>query len=522
LLAGFDKIWIDCMNGDSRETGKLTPDGKPDPSVFSTERSREGIRVGTAIGLMIKRGTTDPAAASVRFRQFWGTEKRAALLASLADAAIPPRYEDAAPVAINRLSFRPDFVGTEYSKWPRVTDLCAIPPINGLMEKRGGALFDIDRDALNSRMRRYFDQDVPWGTLVAEQHPLTSPAAGYAPEITRQKGLAAGGFFAERTRRYALRPFDTRWCYYSGVPSLWNRARPALFAQATIGAAFFVTRPAGVTNPEGVPVHFTRLLGDNDFQRGHSYYFPIMVRSAFAGQHQERANLSGTTRAYLSALGIEECDSPDIAPLVWLHAMAVGCSPAYLTANADGLRQDWPRMPLPAKLDLLLASAELGRRIAVLLDVDASVPGVTVGAIEPAYRELGGIHRIDSKALDLDSGDLDVSVGWGHSGKAGAVMPGRGRITDHGDTLDIWLNDRVYWRNVPRVVWGFTMGGYQVIKKWLSYREKALLGRALTPEEARYVTEMVRRIAALVAMQPELDANYEAVCSNTVEFPVFK
>ena len=33
FLAEFDKLWLDCMNGDSRETGKLTPDGKPDPSV---------------------------------------------------------------------------------------------------------------------------------------------------------------------------------------------------------------------------------------------------------------------------------------------------------------------------------------------------------------------------------------------------------------------------------------------------------------------------------------------------------
>lgn len=35
LLAEFDAITIDCLNGDSRRTGKLTPDGEPDPSVFS-------------------------------------------------------------------------------------------------------------------------------------------------------------------------------------------------------------------------------------------------------------------------------------------------------------------------------------------------------------------------------------------------------------------------------------------------------------------------------------------------------
>ena len=38
------------------------------------------------------------------------------------------------------------------------------------------------------------------------------------------------------------------------------------------------------------------------------------------------------------------------------------------------------------------------------------------------------------------------------------------------------------------------------------------------PEEARYVTEMVRRIAALVLMQPELDANYERVKADVWEW----
>ena len=57
FLQEFDSLWFDCLNGDSRETGKLTPEGKPDPSVFSTEYNREGIRVGTAIGTLIRAAT---------------------------------------------------------------------------------------------------------------------------------------------------------------------------------------------------------------------------------------------------------------------------------------------------------------------------------------------------------------------------------------------------------------------------------------------------------------------------------
>ena len=32
-------------------------------------------------------------------------------------------------------------------------------------------------------------------------------------------------------------------------------------------------------------------------------------------------------------------------------------------------------------------------------------------------------------------------------------------------------------KHIPQSVWNFTIGGYQVIKKWLSYREQRVLGR---------------------------------------------
>lgn len=77
-------------------------------------------------------------------------------------------------------------------------------------------------------------------------------------------------------------------------------------------------------------------------------------------------------------------------------------------------------------------------------------------------------------------------------------------------TNDVYLNEDAYWRNVPETVWAFTIGGYQVLKKFLSYREQPLLGRALTTVEVRYVRDVARRLAALRLLAPELDANYRA------------
>jgi hypothetical protein len=54
--------------------GQGHADGQPDPSIFSTEYNREGIRLGTSVGLFAKTGGKDPV--TVRYREFWGTGKR--------------------------------------------------------------------------------------------------------------------------------------------------------------------------------------------------------------------------------------------------------------------------------------------------------------------------------------------------------------------------------------------------------------------------------------------------------------
>ena len=127
----------------------------------------------------------------------------------------------------------------------------------------------------------------------------------------------------------------------------------------------------------------------------------------------------------------------------------------------------------------------------------------------------------------MTEADRMLTAGWGHAGRGGAVMPGRGRIVTRdyapdeaatqaeaallgAHTNDVFLNDAAYWRNIPDTVWSFTIGGYQVLKKFLSYREHPLLGRALTAAEVRYVRDVARRLAALRLMTPELDANYRA------------
>ena len=547
----FDAVWFDCMNGDSRETGKLTPEGLPDPSVFSTEYHPVGIKLGTVVSLLVRRPRRD-LPKHVLYREFWGVNKRRELVNSLATEKFDNLYNEIKPSKQNKYLFKPTSEGGEYETWPRLVDLCKESPTNGLMEKRGGSLIDIERAKLEERMKRYFEPEVDWETLVIQGNCLTKDASGFKAEAVREKIIAAEQFQPDRIVGYALRPFDNRWCYYSGISPLWNRSRPTLWAQYIKQNRFLMSRPMGVASPEGIPFFFTHRLGDNDFLRGHAYYFPLRyyvdknINSRLFPEENPSAdwepNLSPETRSYLTRLGITDFRRSEFADSIWMHALAIGFSPKYLADNADGLQRDWPRIPLPSSRELLLDSAKIGNILANLLDSEL-VEGVTSGRIRIELSLIGAVAKSDQAAINLEKGDLDLTAEWGHVGKDGVIMPGSGRITlrdylpeesanlERGATslglsldeikkllgpkvVDVYLNEVVFWSGIPENVWKTSIGGYQVIKKWLSYRGKKILGRRLSVDEVHEVTNIARRITAIILMYPLLNKNYELIKEN--------
>jgi hypothetical protein len=309
------------------------------------------------------------------------------------------------------------------------------------------------------------------------------------------------------------------------------------------------------------------MVCDYDSISGHARHFPMFLfsKSTRTGQksssrnislpfmealeNETTANLSPDARIYLAAMGFPDPDlDAETACLIWRHALAIGYAPAYLADNADGIRQDWPRVPLPDTAEALQHSARLGREIAALLDTETPVSGVSAGAIRSELKVLGVISKAGGGPLNPDAGDLALTAGWGHGGKDGVTMPGKGKAVPRDytpeeraairegalalglspeqalkhlgeGTYDIYLNDVAYWRNIPAQVWNYYIGGYQVIKKWLSYREKTLLGRPLTPDEVEEVTRMARRLAAIVLLEPALNANYQSVKASPYAWP---
>ena len=488
-------------------------------------------------------------------------DDREAMLASLKPDPDAGEYKQLFPKENNGYLLLPAKTSREYLSWPSLKDISAEPPLSGLMEKRGGALVDIDRTRLENGIRRYFDKTVPWSELAFPENSLATTLARYRPKATRETALESSGFDTTAVKPYAVKPFDIRWCYYSTVKSLWSDPKPRFAALCEGGNQFIATRADKVVSDEGVPFFFTTFMADGDLLRGHSYYFPMW---RLDDRGNRAANLSKHMLDYLTALGVLP-DTPVLqaASMVWNHVLAIAFSSAYLNGNADGIGQEWPRIPFPAMRGgnadmrekakaVFMESVRLGKAVAELLDPGVDVDGVTRGIIRPELQCMAVLWDVGCNVPfpEGEPSEISLTAGWGklsedRSGNKSAkaeklkrtVLPARGKSQsrDFGsdekhfletgalavgvhiggtyaclgdETLDIHLNENILVRNIPANVWRFTVGGYQVLRKWLSYRETSILGRPLSRSEVDVFVHTVRRIAALLLLAPRLNHNY--------------
>ena len=242
FLEAFDAVRIDCLNGDKYKTGKVAPDGSPDPSIFSTEGDPVGIQIGTAIATLVRKVNHDPA-DGVGFRHLWGKAKRATLLET-AEAVPATLYEGIEPVLPLGLPFVRTAVSEDWFDWPSLPDLfpASFP---GVQTKRDSFLVDIDLDRLRERIAEYFDADVSHEEL-ARRHPVAMKSStGFAvhdARSVRDAMLARGGPNEAGFVRFAYRPFDERWLYWDAGRGLLGRPSSDYWPQAFEGNLFIEAR----------------------------------------------------------------------------------------------------------------------------------------------------------------------------------------------------------------------------------------------------------------------------------------
>ena len=421
-------------------------------------------------------------------------------------------------------------VADDYPNWPRVMDLCRPESHStGLQESRGGALIDISKKNLVSRMKAYCDPDVSWQDLEKKGNKMTRSSSRNKPRQTREKVLEREPFCDDNVVEFAEHTLDVRWAYYSGVRSVWKECRPRLRKQSLGNDKFFITHAsASYSGPLGRPSSFSQIIGSGYILSDQTEFFPFHCYAPATEDTPESktANLSDLAREWIDDLGLPDPDTDEnVAALPWYHLLAVSHSPDYIAQNGDMLRIDWIRVPLPACSEVLKASAALGMEIASLLNPKAPLK------IPADLRKIGLVHGDNPR----------LTGGWASISEKGRVSPTTKKIESRdwksselkalrgvfrsmgieeerglellGKAVDVVLDkdETTRWKGVPEAVAEYRVGAHRVIRKWLSYRDDAVIKRTLDPKtEVAHFTEMVWRIAVLILMDDRLNANYAA------------
>jgi predicted helicase len=153
---------------------------------------------------------------------------------------------------------------------------------------------------------------------------------------------------------------------------------------------------------------------------------------------------------------------------VFYYLYAVLSSPSYRARYADFVRVDFARVPLPGSAALFRELSDLGER---LVAVQLSERSAVEVARAPG-RGSNVVERVSYRSA-------------GAPGTRGAVA----------------INSTQEFGDVPEAVWNFSIGGYQVCRKWLKDRK----GRRLGEEDIAAYLSIVAIVAETMREMVEID-----------------
>ncbi|MCY7277828.1 MAG: DNA methyltransferase, partial [Phormidesmis sp. CAN_BIN44] len=425
----FDSIWIDNLHGD-RIISEYAPDGRTSETVFAMQGTSVGIKIGTAISLLVAKDPKESLEkCKILYRdvdQARASERRKSLVSSLENADFDNHYTQLSPAIALGLPLKPRKFDIGYPDYPLLPEL--FPKFfPGVTTSRDGLVIDVDKETLIDRMKQYFNPSVSNDEIRRNTPKAMQRIAGFDPEKTRSY-LCKRGFLPEKIVRYCYRPFDLRWLYWEPETNLLDRKREEYFPHISSGNLWIEARQKQAM--ENFDRGYVVKVLSDCFGNGRSSFFPLYLTidqqqpSLFEdlSSVSKKTNLGDDATKYIGKLQTLETE-------LFYHAIAILHSPAYRTENAGALKQDFPRIPLPDRRETLIASATLGRQIAALLDPETPVPGVTSGKPRPELKAIAVVSRVGTGNLDPNT-DFALTAGWGHAGQNNVTMPGKGKVSD--------------------------------------------------------------------------------------------
>ncbi len=277
------------------------------------------------------------------------------------------------------------------------------------------------------------------------------------------------------------RPFDKRWTIFNRSVTVHRRERVMrhMLAGSNIGLA--IGRAGHVIDQDEWDIAFcTRSITDfNLYRRGGNNLFPLYLYDYSA---------AGACKANLDDNFLRDC--AERLQIKWIpygrgdlehtfgpedifaYMYTLFYSPTYRKRYASFLKIDFPRVPLTSNVALFRALCVLGGKLVSLHVMEKPVQLISTFPVP-------GMNTV-------------VDVCYKTQGQ-------------------VWINATQYFDGVPQQAWDFSIGGYQICKKWLKDRK----GHTLSGDDiAQY-----QRIVAILTETGKVMLEIDAVIENYGGFP---
>lgn len=460
LLSSAQISYVLDLHGNTTKK-EVAPGGVVDQNVFE-------IKQGVAISLFAR---CSPCEATVNQVDLWGSSDSKE--GWLAGADLSSTHWNVLTPSHEQYYLIPQDQGLK-GEYDHGFSLPAVMSVNGAgyITARDNLVVDFERKVLEERIDSFKNSSLEDSQLLETFQVVPKP--GWDLPAARQTLKQI--IIASQIHETYYRPFDWRWIFFDSS-LVWGRSWPthSHMAEHPRSKAFVATRLTKDNWDIAVVNAFASHKCVSAYDTGN--IFPLWLNF----DQEKHPNLSPSfTNLLCEALGLEFSDYRPSdrnavlnAESIFHFIYAVLHSTGYRERYAAFLRTDFPRIPIPASRGVFHTLAALGQQLIAwhLLEHPAVAATSLTTTTGPAWF---GIQRELTKVAEK-----------------GKVL-----AADANHTGRVFVNATSGFTAVRTSVWQHTVGGYQVLHKWLDDRRKA--GRSLSDDD---ITHWLRVYAALEATQ---------------------
>lgn len=355
----------------------------------------------------------------------------------------------------------------EYNQGWKITD---IMPVNstGIKTHRDHFALDFDADIIRKRIEDFRNLNIA-DDVIAQKYDIADTRDW---KIKESRHSLANNYEWEKHFTHCLyRPFD--WRNYYHHQNIVELPRYEVMNQMILGdnLGLICSRQqsqADIWSLIWVDKGIIECCAISNKTKETNYLFPLYI---YPNTENEQYNLFTQRTSNFSPNFLSEIKAKlgyiPTPEQIFYYAYAIFHSPTYRQRYAEYLKIDFPRLPLTSNEQLFKNLAQKGE-------------------------ELVKLHLMESQQLNRlitkYQGEGDNSVT---------------EVTYKPQQQRIYINKTRYFEGIPPEIWGFKIGGYQVLDKWLKDRKKA--NRSLSFDDILHYQKIVVVLTATLTIIKEID-----------------